>query len=306
MISGPLVASLCGIAATTQIHVAKICQQYGLGALSHSCRNQAPEAKTRKLVYALGILLNYTAFGWALLANINAPSMYFTAMFGFGLPVHSTLLSICLGERQGKARHLSIVLIAMGTILACIGTTNVSSGVAQLNSTVILSVSVLTGGLIWMLHRLLSRKRRLDGAAVAWGVLCGGAAALDPMFKSLGQAYGLSKLSQGTSIQIGLVPATTVGWLLFALSFLLGAMAFLLTQYAYLRRMRAGTMVAAAGISTVVLPVLLTKVLNPATSIPALQLAGLGLILIGFVTMFRNFRSWFFTVCRLPRRLLHF
>jgi len=275
-----LIASFIGIIATTQIHISKGLQKYGIDALRPGSRTtHSPEHHLRKKIfYFTGIILNNLAFMWALVANMYAPTSYYTSAFGFGLVVLMLFSELVLHEKHSVLQHSGAVLIALGTVLIGFGssTPNVP-GMDQIQlRTVLLFIAVFYP--LLFLGIGLSLKFRINKPiGILVGMLTGCSAALDPIFKGIGQTAGS---------RVNLIPLTAVGWLFFLGSFIFGAMAFLFTQFGFYKNARTSTLVSFHNTSLILLPIILLKISLPGFTLASLQSTGLLIVIAGIALMF--------------------
>lgn len=275
-----LIASFIGIVATTQIHISKGLQKYGIAALRPDSRavHGSEHHLRKKIIYFTGIVLNNLAFMWALVANLYAPTSYYTSVFGIGLVVLMVFSEVVLKERHSTLQHIGAAVIAFGTVLIGFGSnTSDVPGMSQIQlDTVLLFIAgsypLLLIGIGFSIKLHLNKP-----IGILVGILTGCSAALDPIFKGIGQTAGT---------QIRLIPHTGVGWLFFIGSFIFGAMAFLFTQLGFYKHARASTLVAFHNISLILLPIILLKISLPGFRLARLQSTGLLLVVFGIVLMF--------------------
>lgn len=275
-----LIASFIGIVATTQIHISKGLQKYGIAALrlnsraAHSSENHL----RKKIIYVTGIILNNLAFMWVLVANLYAPTSYYTSVFGIGLVVLMVFSEVVLKEKHSSLQHIGAAVIAFGTMLIGFGsnTTDVP-GMSQIQlDTVLIFIAVFYPLLLIAIgFSIKLHLSRPIGTLV--GMLTGCSAALDPIFKGIGQTAGS---------QISLIPHTEVGWLFFMGSFIFGAMALFFTQLGFYQHAKASTLVAFHNISLILLPIILLKISLPGFRLARLQSAGLFVVVCGIALMF--------------------
>lgn len=275
-----ILASLIGIIATTQIHISKGLQKYGIDALRpRDHRTHPPEhQKRKKIIYFIGIFLNNAAFLWVLVANLYAPTSYYTSMFGFGLVVLMLFSEYILHEKHTALQHIGAAIIAAGTIL--IGISRSTGDVPAMSlvdvRTVIIFVAVYfpLNLILLGLALKLNWKKPLG---ILFGTLTGCAAAMDPIFKGIGQSFGA---------QIKLIPHTPVGWFIFLASFLFGAIAFSFTQIGFYKHAKASTLVAFHNIALILMPLLLLKLSLPGFNLTRLQICGAFVVITGIGLMF--------------------
>ncbi len=275
-----LAATLIGILATSQIHIAKGMQKYGI-SIFHFTPGESgsyPRSRRKRNIYIGGIILNNLAFLWAIVANIFAPTSYYTSAFGFGLVVLMVFSELFLHEKHTALQHFGAVVIAAGTLLIGMGrhATGIP-GMEQINSsTVVLFIAVYFPVLlVLLLSALISHTIKPLG--VIFGLITGGAAAIDPILKGIGQNAGM---------EMKLLPVDGQGWLYFAGSFIFGAVAFSFTQFGFFKKARASTLVAFHNITLITVPILLMKISLPGFFLTRSQIMGLSLVLIGIGMMF--------------------
>ncbi len=275
-----IIASLIGIIATTQIHISKGLQKYGIDALRPREHRIHPveHQKRKKITYFTGIILNNAAFLWVLLANLYAPTSYYTSMFGFGLVVLMLFSEHILNEKHTPLQHAGAFIIAAGTIL--IGISKSSGDVPPMTAvdlqTVLIFISIYfpTNFVLLGLAIKLHWKKPLG---ILFGTLTGCAAAMDPILKGIGQSFGT---------EIYLIPHTPTGWFIFLASFLFGAIAFSFTQIGFYKHARASTLVAFHNITLILNPLLLLRLSLPGFTLTRLQIGGVIIVVTGILLMF--------------------
>ncbi len=275
-----IVASIIGIIATTQIHISKGLQKYGIDALRPADHRTHPieHQKRKKLLYFAGIILNNAAFLWVLIANLYAPTSYYTSMFGFGLVVLMLFSEHILHEKHTALQHAGAVIIAAGTIL--VGISRSSGEIPAMSmvdfQTVLIFIAIYFPiNLVLLAVALKLQWKKPLG--ILFGTVTGCAAAMDPIFKGIGQSFGT---------QIKLIPHTPVGWFIFLASFLFGAIAFSFTQIGFYKHAKASTLVAFHNITLILMPLLLLKLSLPGFTLTRLQLSGVFVVIIGIGLMF--------------------
>ncbi len=275
-----VVASLIGIIATTQIHISKGLQKYGIDALRPERHRTHPveHQNRKKFLYFTGILLNNAAFLWVLIANLYAPTSYYTSMFGFGLVVLMLFSEHILHERHTALQHIGAVIIAAGTVL--VGISRSTGDVPPMSQidfhTVLIFIAVYFPLNLVLLAFALKLKWQKP-LGILFGTLTGCAAAMDPIFKGIGQSFGT---------QIKLIPHTPTGWFIFLASFLFGAIAFSFTQIGFYKHAKASTLVAFHNITLILMPLLLLKLSLPGFTLTRLQVSGVVVVIVGIGLMF--------------------
>ncbi len=275
-----LIASFIGIIATTQIHISKGLQKYGIAALRPNSRllHSSEHLLRKKILYFTGITLNNLAFMWALVANLYAPTAYYTSVFGIGLVVLMVFSEVILKEKHSTLQHIGAAVIAFGTVLIGFGSNTADvPGMSQIQLDAVLFFIAVFYPLLFIAIGLSIKLHLSRPIGILVGMLTGCSAALDPIFKGIGQTAGT---------QVKLIPHTGVGWIFFLGSFIFGAMAFLFTQLGFYKHARASTLVAFHNISLIMLPIILLKITLPGFSLAHLQSTGLLLVVGGIILMF--------------------
>lgn len=282
---GAYIASLIGLIATSQIHIAKGLQRYGIEGFRQGTSFSSPRQRSmRRGIYIGAIMLNNTAFLWVMVANLFADPAAYTSMFGFGLIILMLFSERMLKERVGRIRHLGAVVLGIGTFLlgwAGGASKNPGEGASVMSridlEKLLLFVFIFYG--VMALVLLLGRLRRVAPGILGGiiGIITGVSGALDPIFKAVSQHYG----GRG-----GLVPSTPEGWLIFIGSFLFGTIALGLTQAGFAWKMRATVVVPFHNLSLILLPLLLLSITLPGYSLSLLHIPGLLLVTSGMVLLF--------------------
>ena len=260
-----VIAIALGILGTSVIHLSKGLMAYGLSSKPR---------KAKRLVYSLGILLNFTNPLWVVLANRFAPTPYYTSVYGFGLIPLLVFSYLVLHQRFSKAQLLSTVLIVCGTIL--LGYSQVISEVPSMYTPD--PTGIVTFASLWLLVMPLilvgMKSLRLPVQEVAFGLAAGGMAALDAVIK------GVAQTSQIGSTYL---PVTTLGWFLFLGSFLGALGAFVLIQWSYLRQCRPSIMGGVYDVSYTAMPLLLLAGFQNYPIRSPLLVVGFTLLLLGVI-----------------------
>ncbi len=282
---GEYIASIIGLIATSQIHLAKGLQRFGIEGFSKGAVFPTSRKRlSRKRLYILALILNNLAFLWVMIANMFAPPAAYTSMFGFGLIVLMLFSEKVLGEKVGKIRHAGAILLAIGTFF--LGWAGIRSGrgfsggaiMAQINLPLVLWV-ILAFFTVMGLILAVARARRCSprSLGIIIGVITGVSGACDPLFKAIAQHYG------GIS---GLLPSSPAGWALFLFSFLFGTIALLLTQVGFAWKADATVVVPAHNMALIIFPLLLLQAALPDYPLTMLHLPGILLAGAGTVLLF--------------------
>lgn len=279
----PLVL-LLGIFFTIQAHLAKALERQGIEVfdqLKAKLQRSGPPSEgglKKPVVYSIGVVLNYTLFIWAILAQPYGPPALFSSMFGVGLVFLMFYAAAVMKERVSHREKVGAAAIVLGTL--AIGFENIFNADKIDRFTMDLPAFFLALG-IWLVLSLIfvfgaNRTRNLSLIALAFGLLAGGFGSLDPFFKGVGQNYGG---------QSGILPSNVIGTAIFAASFVIGFLAFLVTQIGFAKKVRASLLVPAYNAVFIGLPVLWQMLLLPGYHLTWFTVLGLALTISGVVAM---------------------
>ncbi len=253
-----LIAAGIGIVGSSVVHVSK-------GLMKLGIRNRA------RTIHLIGVLLNFSAPLWIMIANLFAAPVVYASMYASGLLSLLLFSRIVLNEHLYPRQIAGAVLVAVGTaILAFAEYASQSPGISmsQRNPVLVLLVLWVSGSVV---GTLAIRTFRLSAQEIWFGVAAGGFAALDAILKGMAQRTG--ELAR-------FIPAAADAQVVLIGSFLVAALAFVFIQWSYIRHCRASTMGIAYDLSFVTVPVIVF-----ALTIPGYQLTGTtvaGLTLLGF------------------------
>lgn len=279
---------LLGIASSTQNHMAKALERQGIevwdlikARLTRPGRRQTgrltPAQRRAALIYTTGLALNHTVFLYHLgVAPLGGTTALYTSMRGVGLVAMLLYTTRIMRERLTRPELAGILAILSGTLVVGLdgiarpsldmGRINMAGALTALAAVLVLSTLLVAAGL---------RNGAPSSIGLAFGLSAGALGTLDPFLKTVGQTAGGGDLT----------PGSTAGWLVLAASFVLGEAAVLLTQWGFYRRARANVLVPALNCTYVGLPVLLQALFLPGYSLYSPTLAGLLLIMAGFVAL---------------------
>lgn len=268
---GAILAMVIGVAGTTTIHLSKGIMRLGLQRV-----RQAEYSRRRaRLIYALGIAMNFTNPLWVVVANRFAPPVFYTSMYGLGLLPLLAFSRFRLGERLSPRQHAAAGVIVVGTLL--IGLGNLLGGRPSLygaNRSLLFAIVVAWfAGMPFLVAMM--RRRPIGFQEVLFGVAAGGMAALEAVMKGVSQAGAADNT---------FLPQSAGSWWLFGASFLGAAGAFAMIQWSYLRHCRASIMSSVNNVSYVATPLLVTALIVPSASLQVWSVVGL-LILAGGITL---------------------
>jgi len=274
----PLVL-LFGMLFSIQVHLAKALQRQGIEIFEQIKKRQVVQGGLRKpVIYTVGVILNNTLFIWSTLAQPYGPPALFSSMFGVGLVFLMIYAAVVLKESINRREVVGATAIILGTL--AIGYENVLRGEMLDRFTMNLSAFFLILG-AWLTFSVLfifstNRSGNLKIMALAYGLLAGSLGGLDPFLKGVGQNYG------GAS---AVIPATTLGNIIFVSSFVIGFLAFVITQIGFARKVRASLLVPAYNAAFIGLPVFWQLFLLPDYSLTIWTALGLTLIISGVAAM---------------------
>jgi hypothetical protein len=279
---------LLGIASTTQTHLAKALERQGIetwdlirARLKRT--GEEIEGKARKpVIYAVGLVLNHTTFLYHLLvAPLGGTTALYTSMFGMGMIALLLYSKLVMKEEISHLELVGAAAILAGTLT--IGVEGISRppldmGAMDLAATVLAILLLLGLCVVFIVAGLRNGTPHLIG--LAFGLGAGTCGSLDPFLKGVGQTAGGGG---------DFMPGSVGGWIVLASSFLVGEMAVLITQWGFYRRARATLLVPAYNCSYIAVPVILQWLLLLGYELYWTTIAGLGLIMAGFVCM-RSFK----------------
>ncbi|MFC3853576.1 hypothetical protein ACFOSD_12075 [Salinispirillum marinum] len=265
-LTGVVIAVVLGILASSCLHLSQGFMRLGIVRM----RASTPVPGGR-VFYVIGLLLNFSAPFWVMVANVFAPTLWFTSMFATGLLTLMVFSHYYLNDpiTWPKTFGVSAILLATG-LLAVTGL----SAIQDFKPPLVLLLSV---SLAWVLAMptlaILCRHARLPIQEMLFGTAAGGFFALDALWKSAAQQMG------GDTTQ--LLPATPLGWLILMASFGGAAGAFAMMQWSYLRFCRASAVVVSYNMIYVLLPLSLLALMGIWEAFTLPMLAAIVLLLGG-------------------------
>ena len=243
-----LVVLVIGVIGSSVIHFSQGLMKLGI------LRSQLGQATSRsRWIYRVGVILNFTAPLWVVLANRFGPTALYTSMYAVGLLPLLLFSSVKLKDRASRAEILASVLIVTAAVLLAIGASQ-TMAVPLTDSNVrpfIWVALVLLVGLIIGLG--VSRSLGWPSVGLLMGIVGGCFLAMDSLLKGIAQSDG------GV---VGFLPQTGTGLWLFFFSFIGAGIAFGMTQWAHVRGASPTQTIAAYDAGYVVLPILLMPMLG--------------------------------------------
>jgi len=285
LVEDSIIAMLFGIIGTISFHLGKGMQKHGIEVLHYLKRKifknkSYPSINlTAKdvIIYLIGVFLSNSVAVWIMAANMFAPASYFTSMFGIGLIILLVYSVKVLGEPlKGKDVAGACVLI-IGTFL--LGIDGIYRGELSMSNIDIKTVSIivvvfLVMAIIFIISTYNDKHHAIIG--IGFGLLAGGSASLDPVFKGAGQNFG----AKG-----GFVPSTPEGWVIFLISFIFATAAFTVVQFAFMKKARASILVPVFSGVYISLPILIQLLSLPGFSVTAFTVSGLVFVVGGIIMM---------------------
>lgn len=275
MDTGHWIALVIGLFGSFVIHSSQ-----GLMKLGLLRRKQGAPGRRTAVIYTTGLVLNFSAPFWVIVANGFGPTVFYTSMYATGLLWLLAFSCWKLGHRVTPAEVLGGCLLMVAAAVLAFG---VARGAAvpmeETRVAPLMALALLLGLAVWPLARV-GRSARWISEGVVLGLLGGCFLALDSLLKGVAQADG------GVG---GFLPSTGAGWSLLALSFAGAGAAFGLTQWAHARGAPPIRTIAGYDAAYVAMPVLLLPLVQPgAGGVDPWCLAGLALMLGGVVILGRE------------------
>lgn len=248
-LTGNVVAMLLGVGSSATLHISQALMRLGIVRIRAGSR-----ASSARVLYSVGLLLNFTAPLWVLVANLFADTLWFTSMFATGMVALLLFSALVLKEPITRGQTLGAVAIVAGTcLIAAAGMLGSTGARIELSLQLLLAVSLIWV-LVMPLAALTVRRNGLSVQEAVFGLAAGGFLALDALWKSLAQ-----QRLDGT---VGFLPEAPEAWTYFAVSFLGAAGAFLMMQWSYWRHCRASGVVVGYNLMYVALPLALAGLLT--------------------------------------------
>lgn len=267
-----------GIVGSLTIHFSQ-----GLLKLAILRRADGTGGHGNSVRYAIGLVLNFSAPLWVILANRFGPTVLYTSMYATGL------LGLILFSCWKLGRPLRIAEI-FGTLLIILGSATVvlgyqRGGLASMETTApgwLLAVGLILTVLLLPGIRLVERLDWLPTGLVM-GAFGGAFLALDSLLKGVAQSEG------GAG---GFLPVSAAGWTLFALSFLGAAAALGMTQWAHAKKQPPTATIAAYDAAYVALPILILPLAQgQGARFDPICMSGLAILAAGLVFLGRANQS---------------
>ena len=263
-----LIVLSIGLVGSLTIHLSQ-----GLLKLAILRRAEDRGGAGNTTLYTIGLLLNFSAPLWVIVANRFGPTVLYTSMYATGLSGLILFSRWKLKRPLRTAEILGAVMVTIGSIVVVLSYSQ--KGITGMEATVpgwLLGAGLLLALLLLPAVRLATRWQALPTGLVM-GAFGGAFLALDSLLKGVAQAEG------GAG---GFLPVSSAGWTLFGISFLGAAAALGMTQWAHARHQPPTATIAAYDAAYVALPVLLLPIAQgQGAGLDLICLAGLMIILIG-------------------------
>jgi len=267
-----LIVLLIGIVGSLTIHLSQ-----GLLKLAILRRADGTGGRSNSVRYAIGLILNFSAPLWVILANRFGPTVLYTSMYATGLL--GLILFSCwkLGRPLRAAEIFGALLIMIGSAVVVLGYQR--GGITEMETTApgwLLGAALMLALLLIPGVRLAEHWEWLPTGLVMGGF--GGAfLAIDSLLKGVAQAEG------GAG---GFLPVSGTGWTLFALSFLGAAAALGMTQWAHAKRQAPTPTIAAYDAAYVALPILILPLAQgQGAHFDPICIGGLATIVAGLISV---------------------
>ena len=263
-----LIVLTIGLVGSLTVHLSQ-----GLLKLAILRRAEARGGGNNRPLYGIGLILNFSAPLWVIVANRFGPTVLYTSMYATGLL--GLILFSCwkLNRPLRTAEIFGAILVIVGSAIVVLGYTR--AGITGMEATApgwLLGVGLLLALILLPGVRLAERWRALPTGLVM-GAFGGAFLALDSLLKGVAQAEG------GTG---GFLPVSSLGWTLFGISFLGAAAALGMTQWAHAKHQPPTATIAAYDAAYVALPVLILPVAQgQGVGLDPICLTGLVAILSG-------------------------
>ncbi|MBD3230402.1 MAG: hypothetical protein GF329_19640 [Candidatus Lokiarchaeota archaeon] len=246
-------------------------------------KDDAAKNVKKPVIYLIGLALNQTPALWAMLSNMfsGGNSTYYTSMYGVGLVVLMIYSALVLKENISKMEYIGASILCIGTIilgLELIFRPSMSSYDMNYQVFIIFLIvySIISGILITFAYK--NKSSLLIG--IVFGVVSGSLGCLDPLFKGLGQSFGVEIT--------GFLPDLTnpIAVTIFILSFVFGFGAFLVTQWGFAKKSEASVLVPSYNAAYLTLPVLVYFISYfPYYLIYSTTILGMLLTIVGILIM---------------------
>lgn len=260
------IAMSLGVFASSVLHLSQGLMRLGLINLRNN-----PKDRSARWSYFAGLLMNFTAPLWVMLANLFAPTIWFTSMFATGLVALLVFSRWVLHEPLNTWQVGGAALILLATAILAL---SLQGDMASSGPTLSLLAAAT---MIWVLAApligLAVKDARLSLQELFFGALAGGFLALDALWKRLAQTTETGEVS--------LLPDHPGGWLLLLLSFAGAGGAFLMMQWSFLRHCRASAVVISYNVVYVLLPLALTLIVSGVAALSVNTVLAVALLLTG-------------------------
>ncbi|MCH8532050.1 MAG: hypothetical protein LAT65_14455 [Saccharospirillum sp.] len=260
------IAMILGVFASSVLHLSQGLMRMGLMNLRIN-----PQDRRARWRYIAGLLMNFTAPLWVMLANLFAPIIWFTSMFATGLVALLVFSRSVLKEPLSSWQVAGAALILLATAALAASLRGDMAGSESDIQTLVVAT------LIWVMAAPLVgwalKRNRLSLQELFFGALAGGFLALDALWKRLAQTSATG--------EVNLLPEDPSGWLLLLSSFTGAGGAFLMMQWAYLRQCRASAVVISYNVMYVLLPLGLTLIVSGTEALSVATVVAVMLLLVG-------------------------
>ena len=284
----PIIAMFFGLVLTIQLHIAKGMEKQGIEVFDQIRARLKKEenpvgSKEKPLIYTVGMILHNTVFIWQILGTSFGLASHVTSMFGIGLVALMLYSSKILKEDITRREFIGASILIVGTVIIGIENLNqITLERASINTSValILIVFFIIVGSALVIVALRQKNPLVTG--ISFGIYAGGLGSFDPILKELGITY-----SGGSEV----APIHTIGWVLYAISFIIGFIALLVTQWGFARKVKASVLVPVYNSVYVTLPIFLQLFTIPGYVPSLITIFGIAITIIG-ITLMQHFKDF--------------
>lgn len=277
-------AFIFGIIGTVMFHIGKSMQKHGIEFLEvikkrffsiDSSKKLHRNDLRKGLLYLTGITLNNSMAFWIMLANMFAPSSYFSSMFGIGLIPLLFYTKYFLNETITRSKWIGMFIVVAGTFaLGIEGLHRARLSMSEINIRAVMTVISLYLAVSIVFLFAAYRSGNLARIGLSTGLFTGGLACIDPVLKGIGQHYG------GTP---GFFPSTPTGWIIFAISFIFSSASFLIAQLGFAKNTAVSIQVSTSTSVYICFPVIIMELSLPGYHITPLTIYAMMFVVGGIV-----------------------
>lgn len=278
MLNGSYMFALAiGVLGSSVIHFSQGLMKLGI------LRRQEGKATARsRCAYGIGVVLNFTAPFWVIVANRFGPTVLYTSMYAVGLLPLLVFSAMKLKHRVSPRDISGAILIVLASVALVFGVApKMAPPLPGMNILPMLWVALALSACLYVGLQIASPGRWISEGLLL-GLVGGCFLAMDSLLKGIAQADG------GV---VGFLPITTGGAGLFLLSFVGAGIALGMTQWAHVRGAAPAQTIAAYDAAYISLPILLLPVFQEKTSLDVWCVGGLVLMIVGLLVLNRGTKA---------------